>query len=42
MAVTITAAPCLAAEDRRNLLRQALAHMGRAFGYVDADLDALH
>lgn len=42
MAVTITAAPCLVAEDRRNLLRQALIHMGRAFGYVDADLDALH
>ncbi|MEV4333646.1 RNA-binding domain-containing protein [Streptomyces sp. NPDC049597] len=41
MAVTITATPRMAANQRRNLLRQALVHMARAFGYVDADLDAL-
>lgn len=42
MAVTVTAPPRLAAGERRDLLQQALVHMARSFGYVDADLDALH
>ncbi|MFE2561607.1 hypothetical protein ACFXGT_37485 [Streptomyces sp. NPDC059352] len=42
MAVMITATPRLDDEERRDLLRQALVHMARAFGYIDADLEALH
>ncbi|GAA3380867.1 hypothetical protein GCM10020367_69880 [Streptomyces sannanensis] len=41
MAVTITAPPRLTADERRNLLRRALVHVGREFGYVDAGPEAL-
>ncbi|WP_328623095.1 RNA-binding domain-containing protein [Streptomyces sp. NBC_00354] len=41
MAVTITAAPAMGRAERQRLLREALAHMAQAFGYVDAEVDLL-
>ncbi|MEU0213920.1 RNA-binding domain-containing protein [Streptomyces sp. NPDC006265] len=41
MAVTITAAPAMVRAERQRLLREALAHMANAFGYVDAEVDLL-
>ncbi|MFJ4965310.1 S8 family serine peptidase [Streptomyces sp. NPDC088729] len=41
MAATITAAPAMSRAERQSLLREALVHMAREFGYVDAELDAL-
>ncbi|MET9959635.1 hypothetical protein ABZ128_11305 [Streptomyces sp. NPDC006326] len=41
MAVTITAAPAMGRAERQSMLREALAHMAREFGYVDAEVDLL-
>ncbi|WP_331746951.1 hypothetical protein OG923_34540 (plasmid) [Streptomyces halstedii] len=41
MAVTITAAPAMNRAERQRLLRRALAHMAREYGYVDAEVDLL-
>ncbi|MGW4232220.1 RNA-binding domain-containing protein [Streptomyces sp. NPDC004980] len=41
MAVTITAAPAMGRAERQSLLREALVHMAREFGYVDAEVDLL-
>ncbi|KMS75887.1 MULTISPECIES: RNA-binding domain-containing protein [Streptomyces] len=41
MAVTVTAAPAMDRRERQHLLREALAHMANAFGYVDAEGDLL-
>ncbi|MGX1759944.1 RNA-binding domain-containing protein [Streptomyces lydicus] len=41
MAVTITAAPAMGRRERQSLLREALVHMAREFGYVDAEVDLL-
>ncbi|WP_405787116.1 putative DNA binding domain-containing protein [Streptomyces sp. NBC_00029] len=41
MAVTIAAAPAMSRAERQRLLREALAHMAQAFGYVDAEVDLL-
>ncbi|WP_331734133.1 RNA-binding domain-containing protein [Streptomyces sp. NBC_00829] len=41
MAVTITAAPAMGQTERQSLLREALVHMARQFGYVDAEMDLL-
>ncbi|EDY52718.1 hypothetical protein SSCG_05746 [Streptomyces clavuligerus] len=41
MAVTITAAPTMDRRERQALLRHALVHMAREFGYVDAEVDLL-
>lgn len=41
MAVTITAAPAMGRAERQNLMRQALVHMAREFGYVDAEAELL-
>ncbi|MEU8686747.1 hypothetical protein [Streptomyces sp. NPDC048611] len=40
-AVTITAAPAMGRREHRSLLREALVHMAREFGYVDAEVDLL-
>ena len=41
MAVTIPAVPHLADDLRQTLTRQALAFLGRSFGYLDATADQL-
>ncbi|MFI6689482.1 RNA-binding domain-containing protein [Streptomyces sp. NPDC050485] len=41
MAVAIAAAPVMDRADRQSLLREALVHMAREFGYVDAEMDLL-
>ncbi|MFE2271436.1 RNA-binding domain-containing protein [Streptomyces lavendulae] len=41
MAVTITVAPAMGRAERQSLLREALVHMAREFGYVDAEVDLL-
>jgi hypothetical protein len=41
MAVTIPAVPYLADDLRQTLTRQALAYLGRSFGYLDATADQL-
>ncbi|WP_405533778.1 hypothetical protein OG592_42890 (plasmid) [Streptomyces avidinii] len=41
MAVTITAAPAMGRAERQSLLREALVHMAREFGYVDTEVDLL-
>ncbi|WP_328965587.1 RNA-binding domain-containing protein [Streptomyces virginiae] len=41
MAVTITTAPAMDRRERQSLLREALVHMARQFGYVDAETDLL-
>ncbi|MEV0210833.1 RNA-binding domain-containing protein [Streptomyces sp. NPDC050788] len=41
MAVTITTAPAMVLAERQRLLREALVHMARQFGYVDAEVDLL-
>lgn len=41
MAVTIPAVPYLADDLRRTLTRQALAYLGRNFGYLEATVDRL-
>lgn len=41
MADTITAAPAMDRAERRSLLREALVHMAREFGRVDAEVDLL-
>ncbi|GAA0279876.1 hypothetical protein GCM10010302_17030 [Streptomyces polychromogenes] len=41
MAVTITAGPAMGRSERRRLLREALVHMAREFGDVDAEVDLL-
>lgn len=41
MAVTITAAPAMGHAERQSRLREALVHMARQYGYVDADVDLL-
>lgn len=41
MAVTITADPTMERNPRQHLLRQALVHMAREFGHLDAEVDLL-
>ncbi|MEU8701616.1 hypothetical protein AB0C61_28950 [Streptomyces sp. NPDC048680] len=41
MTVTITATPAMEGAERRSVLREALVHMAREFGYVDAEVDLL-
>ncbi len=41
MAVTVTAAPVLGRAERQSLLREALVHMAREFGYVDTEADVV-
>ncbi len=41
MAVTITGDPLLPWSQRGDLTRRALVHMARAFGYIDAEVNAL-
>jgi hypothetical protein len=41
MTVTITTAPAMGRAERQSLLREALVHMAREFGYVDAEVDRL-
>lgn len=41
MAVTITADPAMERNPRQHLLRQALVHMARESGYLDAEVDLL-
>ncbi|MEU9463751.1 RNA-binding domain-containing protein [Streptomyces sp. NPDC048312] len=41
MSVTITTAPAIVRTERQHLLREALVHMARQFGYVDAEVDLL-